>query len=79
MPMLIAAAICSGSAFVGLVTWMRVDAVNAALVGQHERRLTALESDGNVERQAITILQNDTKHILQGLEEIKTQIRNRHE
>ncbi len=74
LPMIIAAAVCSGSAFVGLLTWMRVDAVNGALVGQHERRLSALESSGGEERKAIIILQQDTKHILEGLEEIKTTI-----
>ena len=77
MPMLVAAAVCSGSAFVGLLSWLRVDAVNSALVNQHERRLSALESAGNDERRAITVLQQDTKHILEGLEEIKVQIRNR--
>ena len=79
LPMIIAAAVCSGSAFVGLITWMRVDAVNAALVGQHERRLSTLEASGNEERRSITILQQDTKHILEGLEEIKAQIKGRRE
>ena len=78
LPMLIAAAVCSASAFVGLVTWMRVDAVNAELVNQHERRLSALEVSGNEERRSIIILQQDTKHILEGLEEIKAGLKTQH-
>jgi TolA-binding protein len=73
--MLIAAAVCSASAFVGLITWMRVDAVNGALVDQHERRLSTLEGSAAEERKSIIILQQDTKHILEGLDEIKAQIK----
>ena len=77
LPVVLVAAICSGSVFLGVVTWMRMDAVNSALVNQHERRITILETNSADEKKSILILQQDTKHILESLEEIKFSLKNK--
>lgn len=77
MPVMIAAAICSSSVLIAVVSWGRSDAVRGAIVQQHEARLDSLETERRSESQAVTILKEDVKHILKAVDEIRTEVKGR--
>lgn len=71
---LIAAAVCSGSALVGLVSWLRTGAVTENAVARHEarledgeRRFSHIEKALEDNRLSGALLQQDIRHILEAL------------
>lgn len=75
---LAAAAICSGSALVGVVSWVRTGAVTESAVLRHEtrledgeRRFAAIERALEESRLNGGLLQRDIKHILETLERLE--------
>lgn len=67
-------AICSGAVLLAVVGWGRADAVRAATLEVHARRLDAIEQDRRIDSRDVIILKEDVKHVLRNLEEIKTSL-----
>lgn len=75
---MVAAALCSGSALVGLVSWMRTGAVTESAVLRHEarlsdgeRRFAAIEKALEENRLSGALLQQDIRHILEAVNRLE--------
>ncbi len=72
MPMILSAAVCSGSVLVALVIWMRNDAVMRSRMTLVEARVAMMETEAKTHDRAIVGMQSDLRALTQTSAETKT-------